>query len=92
MEQLRAEFRQPGELLRDRDLHVVARDSFVIRHALHVDLGHGVHVDQVHVVRAGPRAVGRALLVMLCRARLLAECLDSLDDELGLRSQAEVLG
>ena len=89
---LSAERRHARELLRDRNLHVMPGNAFVIRDTLHVELRHRAHVDEMHVIRSGTRAVGCSLLVMLRGARQLAKRFDALDHEPALRPQAEVVG
>ena len=87
---LRAETRDARQLLRDRDLHVMAGQAFVIGGALEVPQRHRRHVGQVHVVDARPRAIRRARIVVLHAALLFAERLDALHDQIGLRQDAEI--
>ncbi len=64
--------RYAGELLRDRDLQVVAGHRLVRRERLHLPLGARVERVRVHVVVAGAPGVVRSRLVVSGRRRLRA--------------------
>ena len=92
VELLGLEFRYAGQFLCDGDLHVMAWQAFVIGDHLQHVLRHRAHVGQVGVIDPRPRSVGRARIVMLRPAVLLAERLHPPHFEPGLGQQTEILG
>ena len=88
---LRAELRHTGQLLGNRDLHVVTRQALMIGNHFQLALGHGFHVQKVSVVDARTRSIRRARIVMLGGTRLLAEGLHTLHYKVGLGQDAEIV-
>ena len=84
-----AELGHVRQLLRQRDLEMMAGRALMIGDRLDLRAQHLVHVGEVDVEDAGPRAVGRGPVVEGDRGGLLPERLDRADLQRRARQAAE---
>ena len=86
---LTPEHRQIAELLRDRDLHVMSRNTFVIRRRFERDRFLRLRIVCVDIDASRTRSVGRAFVVIGAGRFFLAERLHLHDLELRFRQTSE---
>ena len=83
--------RNSVQLLRNRDLHMMAGNTFMMGQRFQFVSWIVLHVAQVHIKHPGPRSIRRRLLIKSFAGRLLSKTFDCFHHDVSLRFRHEKL-